>query len=467
MSFRSKIVISILVLASTVLFTVLWKSLQFFEDRLIAQTQDSNAFIVWHIGSTSGLTALMTKAYGQLQFELQTLVQESDFESLMVVDNNERVVASSQIEQLGQSLTDFELDSTWQTSNITAAGGLVGKILYRYDHSKTQAITGETLRFGSAVALSGLLFVACVAYLIGTMFSRRIESIADSLDAISDGNLEKFNLDTRKDEIGYLSQFVYDMGKKISLQMNELMDVEERMRLALQAAGAGAWKWESDGNTLQWSAKNFQILGYLPGQHKPSFELWLSSVLPEDQDKVRAAVRTMWEEKSELDVEYRIARRLGDIRWMRSVGKMFVDDKEAPKEIYGLQIDITEYKKAAIEIEKQQLLFEAMLNQTNDIVVAIDINAHIITANAATFSRSGMTRDAVIGQPIDALLGEESRKIVRDFIKADIDGDMPSSNVITCRAQVCRASGELVPMTMTVESHLDKELHHVYLLSLR
>ena len=78
----------------------------------------------------------------------------------------------------------------------------------------------------------------------------------------------------------------------------------------------------------------------------------VDGVHPDDRARVTAALAGML--RGEYDIEYRVVRPDGDIRWVASRGVPVLDDRGELYRIAGITEDITERKLA--EIERRQLL---------------------------------------------------------------------------------------------------------------
>ncbi len=84
--------------------------------------------------------------------------------------------------------------------------------------------------------------------------------------------------------------------------------------------------------------------------------LWAELIHPEDYEKLQTFFQTLPLIESK-DIEYRIVRPDGEIRWLRDRARIIYDASGTPVRIDGLATDITEHKgyEAALEQERQQL----------------------------------------------------------------------------------------------------------------
>ena len=88
-----------------------------------------------------------------------------------------------------------------------------------------------------------------------------------------------------------------------------------------------------------------EITGYGP-EKGISPEAWLEVVHPDDRERVRAeADRLEAHPDYDEELEYRIVRRDGQLRWVRSYDRQFTSDDGMTQLVQGLIIDVTEQKR--------------------------------------------------------------------------------------------------------------------------
>ncbi len=125
----------------------------------------------------------------------------------------------------------------------------------------------------------------------------------------------------------------------------ELRQVNERLELAYDASGAGAWDWHVPSGHIEWSPKMFELLGLDPRQTTASFEAWMDVVHPEDREKATSRIYRALDERVKLDSEDRIVLPDGRVRWISAMGKGVYDENDRPVRMLGICIDITEQKR--------------------------------------------------------------------------------------------------------------------------
>jgi diguanylate cyclase (GGDEF)-like protein/PAS domain S-box-containing protein len=117
-----------------------------------------------------------------------------------------------------------------------------------------------------------------------------------------------------------------------------------RMTHIQRIAGLGCWEWDPEANTLWWSAEVFRLLGQKKGRLKPSYEGFLSLLHPGDREVVDARVREALAQRLPLDIEYRIVRPDGRLRFIRTQGELVSLGTGRSTVMLGTLQDITEGK---------------------------------------------------------------------------------------------------------------------------
>src|SRR6202045_404282 len=110
------------------------------------------------------------------------------------------------------------------------------------------------------------------------------------------------------------------------------------------------------------SDENARLYGFDPGQGAIPFDRFYNAILAEDELALRAKLENAIREGADYDVEFRIRRTDGAIRFLRGIGHH--NPSQEIGEYIGITMDITERKRAEEEREKLRQL-EADLAHIN------------------------------------------------------------------------------------------------------
>ena len=133
---------------------------------------------------------------------------------------------------------------------------------------------------------------------------------------------------------------------------------EERLRLALEVVRMGTWDYDIRTGTVVRSARTQALLGVPDGTFEGSPSQPYPLLVEEDRERVRAAMATALEEARAgdgLNAEFRLRDPDGNVRTLRSTGRVCLDDKGVPVRMVGVLLDVTdqkEYEAALIEAKE-------------------------------------------------------------------------------------------------------------------
>jgi len=150
----------------------------------------------------------------------------------------------------------------------------------------------------------------------------------------------------------FLTGIVRDITERKRIEQ-ELRSSEERLRMALAAGRMGNWEWDLGANTVTWSADLEAIHGLAPGTFAGTFDAYEEDIHPEDREHVRQAIAETLQ-RDEHQLEYRIVRPDGAVRWVEGRGKVFRDSTGAPLRLVGVCTDVTERKEAELKLERER-----------------------------------------------------------------------------------------------------------------
>lgn len=139
-----------------------------------------------------------------------------------------------------------------------------------------------------------------------------------------------------------------------------LRESQLRLQLAADSADAGLWILDISTRGLWLTDKTRELFNF-SSDGEVTFESILNVVHSDDREQVRQAVDQTQHSNELIHVEYRIICPDGNIRWMKSRGRIHSADSEKSNRLMGVSIDITERKRSEKQLEKQ-LNFERLLS---------------------------------------------------------------------------------------------------------
>jgi len=120
---------------------------------------------------------------------------------------------------------------------------------------------------------------------------------------------------------------------------------EERLRLAQIRGGVGVWDWNVVTNDLHFTPELEQLYGLDPGTIK-TYDDWRMLTHPDDIERIETERDGQIAKHQPFDFEFRILHASGDTRWLSARGGAIYADNGQVKRVLGINIDITNRKKA-------------------------------------------------------------------------------------------------------------------------
>jgi PAS domain S-box-containing protein len=143
---------------------------------------------------------------------------------------------------------------------------------------------------------------------------------------------------------------------------NALRESEHRLALAQEGAGLGVWDWDLATNEIHWSPQMFGVLGLDPEHNAADpYGAWLRVLHPQDREAAHAHAQRFRENPESFTLDFRIVRPDGAVRWILSKGTVLADRDGRAVRAVGINMDITERKRAEEALRDSEQRFRTML----------------------------------------------------------------------------------------------------------
>ena len=182
-----------------------------------------------------------------------------------------------------------------------------------------------------------------------------------------------------------------------------LKDSEQRLELALGAAGLGFWEHDLRMGVKVISGEFARLHGLAPDHPPLTHEEWLQLVHPDDRHRVDEEYRRSLEGTHSWDTEFRLVWPDGSIHWILAKGQVFLDNRGRPARLAGIVMDVTERKR----LEEQRSLLASIVDSCEDAIFSKKLDGTIVSWNAGAEKLFGYTADEIIGKSISLLLPPE------------------------------------------------------------
>ncbi|MGE0471287.1 MAG: PAS domain S-box protein [Nitrospira sp.] len=207
------------------------------------------------------------------------------------------------------------------------------------------------------------------------------EEHVPTLDGLRTYLSQKFLLRDAKNQPYALCGIALDMTDRLQMEQ-ALQESRDRLTSALHAADIGTWRVDLTTGLESRDAALNQLLGLGAVDTTTPVADFFDFVHPEDQALCRAAYHTALQHTHLYDVEHRMIRADGAVRWVRNRGRIMCDMEGKPSIATGAVADITERKQAEEHVRVQGEFLRQELEATQ----------HLHTVSTAAIQSDEVTR---------------------------------------------------------------------------
>ncbi|PUA16499.1 EAL domain-containing protein [Glaciimonas sp. PCH181] len=152
---------------------------------------------------------------------------------------------------------------------------------------------------------------------------------------------------------------------------------EERLHLAMQSTGDGLWDWDIVANSIYCSPRLTELLEYVDDGSPREVADFLQFIHPQDRNLVRASAQKHLYDNAPYDSEFRILTPSGKVSWVRLYAHSAVDANGKAIRMTGAVTDVTESRKAALELIRTNRALQ-MLSRCSEAVVRAENEQELV-----------------------------------------------------------------------------------------
>ena len=132
-----------------------------------------------------------------------------------------------------------------------------------------------------------------------------------------------------------------------------IREKEHLLSESQRIAHIGSWSWDFTTNMVLWSDETYRIFGLDQAIIKPTQKTFFSLIHPDEQTMMSAWYAACASGKAPTELEFRIIRPDGNIRFINGRGNLERDFTGQPQRMVGTIQDITERKRAELYQQHQ------------------------------------------------------------------------------------------------------------------
>ena len=170
----------------------------------------------------------------------------------------------------------------------------------------------------------------------------------------------------RRRSAALLEQARSELEGRVTARTAELRRSEAYLVNGQELSHVGSWSRRVGTGEGYWSDETYRIFGFDPRSPAPGLEQMRQLLHPDDRDPFDQAMAAAMSERRGFELDFRITRPDGSIRFVHSKGQPVLDDAGAAVEVMGVVMDVTDRKRAerALRRARERTLearFAAML----------------------------------------------------------------------------------------------------------
>ena len=224
----------------------------------------------------------------------------------------------------------------------------------------------------------------------------------------------------------------------------------KRLRLAMEVAKLGAWRW-TPPDKLEWDSSARAMLGLKPEDDFPTMEEFISWVHPSDRAYFDEAVARARQDNIVPEQEYRVVTPDGQTRWLHVFTPRIIREGRTT---FGIGQDVTDRKEKEERIKALMAEVAHRVKNQYAVILALIRETAKRTKTPREFEQQVQSRIAALSRSHDLLVsGEWIGVTVLDLVKAQLEP--------FCAPDRCDISGPPAMLKPMAVQYLGMAIHEL------
>jgi PAS domain S-box-containing protein len=219
-----------------------------------------------------------------------------------------------------------------------------------------------------------------------------------------------------------LRQVRDELEMKVAERTAELRRSEAYLAEAERLSHTGTWavNLKDEGTIVYASEESYRLYGFDPLQGLPTRDAVRQRVHPDDRSRVYGEIQEALGQKRDYVTEFRMVLPDGTIRYVQEIGHHVFSARGEPLEVLGINVDVTETKRAKESLRESEAKFRDYAESASDWFweTGPDYKFTVLTENA--FGANGAARigTACWDHALDLETEPEKWRLVRETLEA-------------------------------------------------
>jgi len=213
---------------------------------------------------------------------------------------------------------------------------------------------------------------------------------------------------------------------------------QQRLEIAQAAGGIGSWDWDLRTKEVRCSPEYGPLYGLPSGDHAPPMEEWIAYVHPADRERIQREIADDLAAGDECQSEFRVVWPDGTVHWLLSKGRIFRNSAGQAIRVIGVNIDITERRRADDAARENARLFRDMADASPVMICATGSDGQATFFNKGWLAFTGSTMEEELGTGWARNVHPEDR----ERALAEIAGSFEARRYCQTEYRLRRADGD-------------------------
>jgi PAS domain S-box-containing protein len=193
----------------------------------------------------------------------------------------------------------------------------------------------------------------------------------------------------------------------------QLRQTTERIAVATESAGIGTWELDVSAKGITWDNGMYKLYGIPRKAGTDLYAAWADNLHPDDRARCEADLAAALRGDTEFDSEFRLIRHGGEVRHLKAAARATRGPDGRVLRLTGVNLDITDRKRAEEALFKAGALQSAIFNSANFSCIATDSKGVIQIFNVGAERMLGYRAEEVVNRITPARISDPEEIIWR------------------------------------------------------
>ncbi|HEY5564089.1 MAG TPA: PAS domain S-box protein, partial [Rhodothermia bacterium] len=215
-------------------------------------------------------------------------------------------------------------------------------------------------------------------------------------------------------------------------------------------SSVGSWEWDIETDQVVLSDEAIRIIGLDRDVALPSFSELLTTIHPDDLDRVRRRLDQALAGETSFYVDHRLVRPDGEILDVRVFGVVQRDAGGKARRVIGLAQNVTSTVRTQAALRASEHRVRSILNTAVDAIITVNERGIIETFNRAAEQIFGYSESEVIGVNVSVLMPSPYREEHDTYMRNYLETGEAKIIGIGREVKGRRKEGSLFPLELAV-----------------